>query len=123
MLRKCVGKFLDCGQPYRVLHMQIVLGHIHICVSYDTLDCRKIHTQHLHLGNICQPGKIPGSSRKEPIILVSHLRFTTLISPSPDKPRFFLGMSMITANHFLLPLCRNTRKLGYLAKRFSPVLL
>ena len=55
MLRKCVGKFLDCGQPYRVLHMQIVLGHIYIRVSDDTLDCRKVNTQHLHLGNVGVP--------------------------------------------------------------------
>ena len=55
MLRKCVGKFLDCGQPYRVLHMQIVLCHIHIRVSNDTLDCRKVNTQHLHLGNVGMP--------------------------------------------------------------------
>ena len=55
MLRKCVGKFLDCGQPYRVLHMQIVLGHIHIRVTDNALDRRKINTQHLHLGNVGMP--------------------------------------------------------------------
>jgi len=55
MLRKCVGKFLDCGQPYWVLHMQIVLGHIHIRVTDDTLDGSKVNTQHLHLGNVGVP--------------------------------------------------------------------
>ena len=55
MLRKCVGKFFDCGQPYRVLHMQIVLGHIHIRVTDNALDRREINTQHLHLGNIGMP--------------------------------------------------------------------
>ena len=35
------------------------------------------------------------------------------------QTQIFLGISMITANHFLFPLCRNTRKLGYLAKRCS----
>ena len=69
---------------------------------------------------MCQPGKMPGCSQKEPISLVSHLRFTKLISPSLGRPRFYLGISMMTANHFRFPLCRNTRKLGYLAKRCSP---
>ena len=55
MLRKCVGKFLDCGQPYRVLHMQIVLGHIHIRVTDNALDGGKVNTQHLHLGNVGVP--------------------------------------------------------------------
>ena len=61
MLRKCVGKFLDCGQPYWVLHMQIVLGHIHIRVTDDTLDGSKVNTQHLHLGNVGVPTAMPMS--------------------------------------------------------------
>ena len=66
MLRKCVGKLFDCGQPYRVLHMQIVLGHIHIRVTDDALDCRKVNTQHLHLGNIGVPTAM-GSQNPYPL--------------------------------------------------------
>ena len=55
MLRKCVGKFLYCGQPHGILHMQIVLGHIHIRVTDNALDGGKVNTQHLHLGNVGVP--------------------------------------------------------------------
>ena len=49
---KCRGKLLDGCLPYRILHMQIVFCHVHIGMTYDTLDGGKVNTQSLHLGYI-----------------------------------------------------------------------
>ena len=43
--RKAADGFL----PDAILHMEIMLGHIHIGVAYDALNGGKIHAQRLHL--------------------------------------------------------------------------
>ena len=42
-------KAADGLLPDAVLHMEIMLGHIHVGVAYDALDGREIHAQSLHL--------------------------------------------------------------------------
>ena len=46
---KCRGKLLDCCLPYRILYMQIVFCHVHIGVTYDTLDGGQVNAKGLHL--------------------------------------------------------------------------
>ena len=46
---KRFGKAADSLLSDAVLHVEIVLGHIHIGVSYDALDGGKVHAQRLHL--------------------------------------------------------------------------
>ena len=47
-LRKFCNRFL----PDRLLNMQIMLCHIHICVTHNALDSRKVNTKRLHLRHI-----------------------------------------------------------------------
>ena len=49
---KCYGKLLDGCLSYRILHMQIVFCHVHIGMTYDTLDGSKVYAKSLHLGYI-----------------------------------------------------------------------
>ena len=50
--RECLGKLVNCFLANSVLHMQIVLCHIYISMTHNTLDSRQIYSQRLHLANI-----------------------------------------------------------------------
>ena len=53
--RKSFTKSLRSFQSFRLLHMQIVPGHINFCVTHDILDGLNVHTQGLHLRNKGMP--------------------------------------------------------------------
>ena len=55
VLRKSFTKSLCGFQSLRLLHMQIMPGHIDFCVTHDILDGLNIHTQRLHLRNKGMP--------------------------------------------------------------------
>ena len=42
----------NCIQTNRILNVQIVVGHSYVGMTNQALDCSKIYTQGLHLGNI-----------------------------------------------------------------------
>ena len=51
-LKESLIKFSDRTHPNRILHVQIVFGHIHISMADQALDRCKIHTKCLHLRDI-----------------------------------------------------------------------
>ena len=55
---KCRGKLLDSGLPDRILHMQIVFCHIHIGMTYDTLNGSQVNAQGLHLRYVCMAAAV-----------------------------------------------------------------
>ena len=46
---KCFIKAANSFLPDAVLHIEVMLGHIHICVACKALDGGKIYAQRLHL--------------------------------------------------------------------------
>ena len=49
LLGKGFAKSLRSFQPFRLLHVKIMLCHINICVTHNILDGLDVHTQCLHL--------------------------------------------------------------------------
>ena len=49
---ECIIKDRNCIQSDRILNMQVVFGHIHICVTNQALNCSQVNSQCLHLRNI-----------------------------------------------------------------------
>ena len=51
--RKRLAEFLRSGLPDRFLHMEIMLGHINIRMAHNALNRGQIHSQRLHLADVC----------------------------------------------------------------------
>ena len=51
-IRERTVKFCNCCNSDRILNMEIMLSHIDIGVANNTLNCRKVNTQGLHLADI-----------------------------------------------------------------------
>ena len=49
---ECIIKKRNSIQSDRILNMQVVFGHIHICVTNQALNCSQVNSQRLHLRNI-----------------------------------------------------------------------
>jgi hypothetical protein len=49
---KGCGKFTYCLLTDRILNVKIMLGHVHIRVTYDALDRGQIDPQSLKLGDV-----------------------------------------------------------------------
>ena len=47
--RKRFRKASDSFLPDAILHVEVMLSHIHVGVSYDALNGGKVHAQRLHL--------------------------------------------------------------------------
>ena len=47
-----VGELLHRSQSNRILNVQIMLSHVHICMTHDALNGSKVNTQGLHLADI-----------------------------------------------------------------------
>ena len=62
---KCLTELLRSGLPDRFLHMEIMLGHVDICVAHNALNRGQIHSQSLHLAHI---GVAAGMRRQHPNI-------------------------------------------------------
>ena len=56
--RKCLSKFVNCFLADSILHMQIVLSHIYISMTHNTLDSRQVYSQGLHLANIGMSARV-----------------------------------------------------------------
>ena len=51
--RKRLAEFLRSGLPDRFLHMEIMLGHVNIRMAHNALNRGQIHSQRLHLADVC----------------------------------------------------------------------
>lgn len=51
--RKRLAEFLRSELPDRFLHMEIMLGHVDIRMAHNALNRGQIHSQRLHLADVC----------------------------------------------------------------------
>ena len=63
---RSIAKRMDVTIPMnrlnRLLHMEVMLSHICICVADGTLDDCRVHSQGLHLADICMATAMWGQS-------------------------------------------------------------
>lgn len=62
---ECVIKNRNCIQSDRILNVQVMLGHIHIRVSNQDLNCSQVNSQRLHLRNISVTAAMRGQHSYE----------------------------------------------------------
>lgn len=77
LFEECIIKDRNCIQSDRILNMQVVFGHIHICMTNQALNCSQVNSQCLHLRNIYYK-TTSQSQRKRSIQSLTHRAWPTM---------------------------------------------